>query len=241
MAEMRSIPVWDAGTRWFHWINASCVMLLMVVGFVILNADALEVSNAGKVILKSVHVWIGYVLIVNLMWRFVWAFIGNRHAHWRAILPVGSGYFRELRDYCRAFVSRSPQPHLGHNPAGRLGVAVLMLLLLVQALTGLFLAGSDLFFPPFGQWMAQWIAAPGVDPGALRPYAPETYDPEAYASLRAIRKSIVTLHLYNFYALVATVALHLAAVIVTELREGTGLVSAMITGKKTMPSMQFED
>jgi hypothetical protein len=31
----------------------------------------------------------------------------------------------------------------------------------------------------------------------------------------AIRKPIVTVHLYHFYALVATVALHLAAVILT--------------------------
>jgi len=45
MSELKSYAVWDAGTRWFHWINAICVIGLGAVGFTILNASALDASN----------------------------------------------------------------------------------------------------------------------------------------------------------------------------------------------------
>lgn len=53
MSELKSYAVWDASTRWFHWINALCVIALAIVGFLILNAGKLEVSNTGKLTLKT--------------------------------------------------------------------------------------------------------------------------------------------------------------------------------------------
>lgn len=232
MSELKSYAVWDAGTRWFHWINALCVISLGVVGFLILKEGALGLSTAGKVALKTIHVWIGYVFAVNLLWRIVWAFIGNRYARWGAILPGGRGYLRSLRGYVASFIEGHPQRHAGHNPAGRLAVAVLLLLMAIQAITGLVLAGTDLFFPPLGHWIAQWVAAPGVDPGALVPYASEMYDKTAYADMRAFRKPFVTTHLYTFYVLGVAVLVHVTAVIVADWKEGSSLISAMFTGHK---------
>ena len=67
MSEMKSYQVWDAPTRWFHWINVLCVIGLIAIGVAILNAKALGVTNDGKVLLKVVHVWFGYVLAINLL------------------------------------------------------------------------------------------------------------------------------------------------------------------------------
>ena len=50
---------------------------LIAVGLAILNDKALGVTTDGKILLKSVHVWIGYVFAVNLLWRLVWTFIGG--------------------------------------------------------------------------------------------------------------------------------------------------------------------
>ena len=36
MSELKTYAVWDAGTRWFHWLNVLCVIGLMAVGLVIL-------------------------------------------------------------------------------------------------------------------------------------------------------------------------------------------------------------
>lgn len=233
MSELKSYQVWDAPTRWFHWINALSVIGLIGVGVVIMKAAVLGIGNPGKLALKTLHVWIGYVFVVNLCWRLVWAFFGNRYASWRQILP-GPGYLRALRSYVAAFVAGKPEPYLGHNPLGRIGVALLFALIVVQAVTGLVLAGTDLFYPPFGSGFAQWVAASGVDPSTLVPYSPEMYDKDAYASMRALRAPFIKTHEMAFYVLVITAILHIAAVVVTELREGGSLVSAMLTGRKVL-------
>ena len=99
MSEMKVHSVWDVNVRYFHWINVVSVLGLIAVGVAILNGKALGVTNDGKVLLKTVHVWIGYVFALNLLWRLVWAFIGGPHAQWRAILPGGTGYATDLRRY----------------------------------------------------------------------------------------------------------------------------------------------
>lgn len=145
-----------------------------------------------------------------------------------------------MRSYVASLRAGRPQQYLGHNPMGRLSVAVLFLLIFSQAITGLALAGTDLFYPPIGQWIAQWVAAPDVAPGSLQPYAPEMYDPAAYESMRSFRKPIVSVHLYSFYALIVMVVVHVTAVIVTELREEGNIISAMFTGRKSMKGLPVD-
>jgi Ni/Fe-hydrogenase 1 B-type cytochrome subunit len=255
MSEFKSYSVWDASVRWFHWINVVCILALIGVGVV--NAKALGVSTDGKILLKTVHVWFGYVFALgvstdgkillktvhvwfgyvfaaNLLWRLVWAFIGGPHARWSSILPTGSGYLGEARTYIADFKAGRPRQYLGHNPLGRLSVTMLLTLLTLQAISGLVLAGTDLFYPPIGAWIAEWIAAPGIDPATLAPYAKETYDAAAYDSMRAFRQPFITLHYYAFYTLLAFICLHILAVVVTEIRGGGSLTSAMFTGKKVL-------
>lgn len=241
MSELKSYAVWDVGTRCFHWINVLCVTALAVVGTVILNAGDLGVNNAGKVTLKTVHTWIGYVFVLNLLWRIVWAFLGNRYARWRSILPGGRGYFQAIRRYAAAFFTNQPEHYLGHNPIGRLSVAAMLLLMTAQAITGLVLTGTDLFYPPIGHWIAQWVAAPGVAPDSLMPYAPEMYNAAAYETMRAFRKPIAVVHLYTFYTLTVIVILHVAAVIITELKEGGGIISSMFTGRKVISGRPVDE
>jgi Ni/Fe-hydrogenase b-type cytochrome subunit len=241
VSELKSYPVWDVPTRWFHWINALCVLALVSVGFVILYAKALGVSNGGKVSLKTIHVWIGYVLAVNLLWRIVWAFFGNQYAKWSAILPGGRGYVHAVRSYVSAFLAGRPAQYLGHNPVARMGVTLLLLLLVAQLATGLVLAGTDLFHPPIGYWIARWVAAPGVDPATLVPYTPELYDKAAYDEMRAFREPFETVHIVSFYALLVVVVAHVAAVVITEIREGGDIISAMFTGRKIISGRPADD
>jgi cytochrome b len=234
MTDFKTYFVWDASVRWFHWINLLCMLGLIAVGVAILNDEALGVTNDGKILLKTVHVWIGYVFSLNLLWRLVWAFIGGAHARWRAFLPGRRGYMSDVRGYIADFIAGRPRQYLGHNPLGRIAVTFLLLLLLTQAVTGLVLAGTDLFYPPIGAWIADRIAAPGVDPATLVPYAKEMYDQTAYEAMRAFREPFITMHYYNFFVLLTFAVIHILAVVVTELREGGTLISAMFTGRKVL-------
>jgi Ni/Fe-hydrogenase 1 B-type cytochrome subunit len=227
--------VWDRPQRIFHWINALAVLTLIGVGIVILNANALGIpDDPGMVMLKTVHVYAGYIFVINLAWRLVWGFIGGPYARWRALLPGGPGFGRRLAEFVRGFFSGHPPTYLGHNPLARIYLSVLVVLLLVQGATGLVLAGTDVYMPPFGGTFAEWVAADTHDAALVRPYAPETVDADAYASMRAFRSPIVTVHEYIFFVLLAMIAIHIAAAVIVEVREGGTIVSAMFTGRKIL-------
>ena len=116
--QLHAYDVWDSWTRWFHWINAVAVMGLIIVGVILWNDDALGLSATGKIILKEIHVTLGYVMSLNLLWRFVWAFLGNRYARMEApSYPAAPGTGGRLRGL-RGGLSwpGTLQQYAGHNP-----------------------------------------------------------------------------------------------------------------------------
>lgn len=231
--ELREYRVWDRSVRVFHWINALAVLQLVALGVVILNADALGIpDDPGMIVLKTVHVYVGYVFVVNLAWRIVWGFVGGRYARWNALLPGGRGYGRRLAEFLKGFFSGRAPAYLGHNPAARIFLSLLLLLMLVQAATGLVIAGTDVYMPPFGGAFREWVAADTHDPTLVRPYAPETVNAAAYAEMRAFRSPLVAIHEYNFFILLAMSVVHIAAAVIMDGKEGGGVISSMFTGRK---------
>ena len=223
---------WDPIVRLFHWINVLCILGLIAVGLVILNAKTLGVSTEGKILLKTVHVYIGYVFAVNLSWRLLWGFIGGRFARWRAILPLGGRYVHWLGLYLKGTQSGHTPHFLGHNPMARLMVTLLFALLTTQMVTGLVLAGTDLYYPPFGGKIAEWVAQSPEQADAVKPYSKANVNPDSYKAMRDFRKPYITLHVWVFYTLLGAIFVHLAGVVYSELKEQCGLVSAMFTGNK---------
>lgn len=237
-ADLHEYPVWDRTTRWFHWINVLCILGLIATASAILNVESLGITTDGKILLKQTHTFIGYVFVINLGWRIVWGFIGGHYSRWSSILPFGRGYWRALFTYIKGMFRGQPGHYLGHTPLARLMVTVLFVLLSVQAITGLVLAGTDLYYPPFGHEIAEQVTAAGEDHSkleGLRPGYLEGTDPEGYAAMRKWRAPFVEIHEINFFILLFAIGLHLLGVVVTELREGGALVSAMLTGRKHYP------
>ena len=168
--EIKIYKVWDLPVRLFHWVNFLSVISLLFMGFIMLYKKELGITSLeAKIGLKQLHVIIGYVFVVNLLIRFAWAFIGNRYARWSTLLP-NRGVLSDVRRYVEAMRQGQPQAYLGHNPLGRLAVAFLLLLMTTMAVTGLVRAGTDIYFPPFGSWVQEYIAADQVPPSSLKPY-----------------------------------------------------------------------
>ena len=231
--QLREYRVWDRPQRVFHWINALAVLTLAAIGTVILNADALGIpDDPGMITLKTVHVYVGYVFIGNLAWRLVWGFIGGPYARWSALLPGGRGYGRRLVEFLNGFFSGQAPAYLGHNPLARIFLSALLVLLLMQAATGLVIAVTDVYMPPFGGTFQEWVAGDTHDPALVRPYSPQTVNAAAYAEMRAFRSPIVSLHEYGFFILLAMIVLHVAAAVIVELKEGGAVISSMFTGRK---------
>lgn len=233
---MKSYKVWDMPTRLFHGINLLSIIVLLAVGLVIFNGGSFGIKGEGKTLLKTIHVYAGYVFAINLILRLLWGFFGNRYARYNALLPMGAGYIAKLKAYLVAEKSGKPQYYLGHNPLARIALTVMIIVLISQAATGLVLAGTDIYFPPFGGWIAEWVAASGVDPSTLVPGTRDMVDEAAFKEMRAFRSPYIDLHVYGMYTLLVLIPLHIFASIRTDSKTGGGLISALFTGKKVYPS-----
>lgn len=237
---------WDRSVRIFHWVNFICILGLISIGLIILYDKSFGVSTEGKILLKTIHTYFGYVFVLNLCWRVIWGFFGNRYARWDAIVPFGKGYKNSVGLYIKGLKDNHPPSYVGHNPVARLMVVFLYLLLITQATTGLVLAGTDLYLPPFGHEIAEWVTGSGEDHSKitdLKPGANENVDAQAYKEMREFRKPFAAVHKYVFYVLAIAILLHIAGVAVTELKEKSGLVSAMFTGDKVFktPPVDLKD
>ena len=80
--------VWPKSIRLFHWINVITISLLIVIGLIIFNGKTLGVTVDAKIMLKTIHVTIGYIFAINLIIRLVMGFIGSSNDMWSQTLPV---------------------------------------------------------------------------------------------------------------------------------------------------------
>jgi cytochrome b len=225
------IFVWSRNIRLFHWVNVLAITLLIIVGLIIFNAKLFGITTDGKILLKTIHVFIGYVFSINLLFRLIIGFVGKAQERWNTVLPFKAGFYQELSD----FKKHKKATYKGHNPAGKLMVLALISLMFVQMVTGLVIAGTDIYYPPFGKYFAESIAVDKQNLESIKPYSKDNVEEAAYQEMRAIRKPFVTLHVYAFYGLIFLIPLHILGVIIAERREKTALISAMITGYKYLP------
>jgi cytochrome b len=119
-------PTWDWPTRAFHWTLAGAVLL----SWVSQEEDYLVV-----------HQWSGYAVLVLVGFRLAWGFIGSVHSRFSDFVTGP----RTVWAYLRGAPSRTR----GHNPLGGYGVLVLLLLVALQALTGLFNSDGLIYDGPF--------------------------------------------------------------------------------------------
>ena len=122
---LNRFPLWDIPVRVFHWSIVCCVPLAWLTA---------ELDN------YDAHQWIGYTVIVLVVSRILWGFVGSCHARFSDFL-VGP---RGILNYLRGKGSASP----GHNPLGGWSVVALLALLLLQAVSGLFNSDEVLFSGP---------------------------------------------------------------------------------------------
>lgn len=116
------VVVWDWPTRLSHWL----IFLLFMVLFL---GGQFGIGPVG------LHLWAGYLLLVVVLFRIGWGLVGSDSARLGRMLPTPG----ELLAYLPRLFTRQRSDHLGHNPAGALSSLALIVLLLAQSITGLFI------------------------------------------------------------------------------------------------------
>lgn len=210
MSDARMHKVWDLPVRLFHWVLVILIGVLWWSGEFGGMDITLSLPVKGDTYLSNmdIHALAGQGVLILVLFRLLWGVWGSTTARFVHFLQGPSVIKAKLLELLRGKVSVST----GHNPLGGVMVAVMLLVLLAQAGTGLFSA-DDLFFSA----------------------------PLAHLVSEDVVERMTGLHHLAFAALQLLIAVHIAAIGYYWLR-GQNLVAAMITGRRQLdaePKLQF--
>ena len=178
----RTLRIWDLPTRLFHW--------LLVVSI----AGAVICVNIGGNLMQW-HAYFGYAALSLVLFRVLWGFIGAVHSRFTTFVPSPQRLI--------AFLGGKEGSGLGHDPLGSLSVIALLLVVGIQASTGLFTDDDIAFQGPLAK-----------------------YVPNATVSL------LSSIHALNSNILFGLIGLHLMAIAYYQWVKRESIVLPMIQGDK---------
>jgi cytochrome b len=184
----RIVLVWDIPVRIFHWL----IVALIAAAYATWRLNWM-----------AWHGWIGEAALALVLFRLLWGFFGGETARFSRFVTSPRTALQHLKHSFR----REPDHQVGHNPAGGWMVVLLLALLLVETLTGVYVA-NDI-----------------VDEGPLTEIVP------AWAA-----NAIASSHAIVWDLLLAAIVLHVLAIAGFALIKGQNLVRPMITGMKVLPA-----
>jgi cytochrome b len=129
VTELKLQKIWDPVTRLWHWVLALVVIVNWYLG---------KFMSFDMVVW---HFYLGYTLLGLLVFRILWGFVGPRPVRWKSLLHRPG----DLVVYLKGIFYRKPSGTVGHNPIGSLSVLVLLMVLMVQSGSGLFIESDDFF------------------------------------------------------------------------------------------------
>jgi len=183
---MQNKLIWDIPTRLFHWLLVASVVAQYV------TAEWLD--NAVQW-----HFYIGYFTLGLLIFRLIWGFVGPTYAQFSQFVKGPKaviGYISNL------FNKNSPAV-AGHNPLGGWFVIIMLVLLSIQAVSGLFMTDDIFLDGPYRSAVSE-----------------DTLD------------LMNTLHHLAFDILIWVIALHISAILFYAVYKKQKLVPPMVHGKK---------
>lgn len=159
---LREVYVWELPVRFFHWLNALCILILCVTGYLIANPVAvLSESEANFSFwfgtIRFVHFVTAFVFFFNFVFRIYWGFVGNRYSHWNNYIPLKKKQWKEFFDVIKTdvfMIRNKPVESIGHNTLASVIYFASFLAFLLQCVTGfgLYAKMSESFFPQLFAW-----------------------------------------------------------------------------------------
>lgn len=185
--------IWDIPTRLFHW----AIVITLCYSWYSMEIE----ENLDR------HFLSGYVALGLILFRIIWGFVGSRYARFASFAYKPS----EINTYAKSLFARDSEQHAGHNPMGGLSVFALLLVILIQATTGMFTDDEYYYFAPLNQFVS-----------------PDT------------ASTITQFHGTNAKFILGLALLHIVAILFYRFYKRHKLVLAMITGRKHDEQDDFE-
>lgn len=210
-----AVYVYEAPVRVWHWVNALCIVLLAITGYLIANplptlpGEASDHFVMGYI--RFVHFAAAYVFTIAFIGRLYWALVGNTHSRQLFKLPVFRGAFwkelwHEVRWY--AFLEQEPRKYVGHNPLAHLFMVVIITVGgIAMVVTGFALYAEQ---TGLGSWQDELF-------GWLIPLTGQSQDVRLW-------------HHWGMWVIVVFVMLHVYSAIREDIMSRQSLISTMISG-----------
>ena len=166
--ELQRVYVWELPVRVYHWVNALCIVVLAVTGYMIGRpltfAGPPQEASFGYFFgwVRFIHFTAAFVFFFNFLARIYWGFVGNQFARWDNFLPLSRKKLveqvNEAIDVVRIEVMQAkirPVQSIGHNSLASGTYFATFLVFLFQSATGfaLYAATSDFWLPHLFAWV----------------------------------------------------------------------------------------
>ena len=185
----RVVVVWDAPTRLFHWLTAALVAAAYAT---------------WRLNWMDWHARVGDALLALLVFRLLWGFFGSETARFSRFVASP----RAAAQHVKFLLLREPDRQIGHNPAGGWMVLLLLFMLLVETLSGIYVANDIADVGP----LTQIVPAP-------------------------VANAIEASHAIGLGPAVWWRSLlHVLAIFAYAAAKGQNLLRPMITGRKLLPA-----
>lgn len=221
---LRRVFVWELPVRYYHWLNALCILTLIGTGFIIGDPPAIltgreAYQNYWFGTTRFIHFLAAYVFLFNFAFRIYWGFVGNQFASWRNFIPTNKKFFSDMWMVMKTDIfmtKREEEKSIGHN---RLAGAIYFLTFIafgIQCLTGfgLYAAMSDWWLPNLFTWVAPLFGGDFM--------------------LRQI-------HHWAMWFFILFIVIHVYLVFYHDYVEGRGELSSMAGGWKFIEEEVFEE
>ncbi len=152
----------------------------------------------------EIHALLGYVVLALLLFRLAWGLVGSETARFASFVRGPSAAIAHVRHFARR---GALEGEAGHNPLGGYAVLILLILLIVQAVSGLFLYDEEIYWAPLNSWVSEENAA-----------------------------WLGWLHDFTFTLLLAMIAVHVGAILLYWLAKGLNLIAPMLSGRAALPA-----
>ena len=224
MAKIKRKYVWEIPVRFYHWVNATCILVLVVTGYIIGNPPAIQhgteaYANYWFGINRFIHFVFSYLFFFNFVLRLYWAFVGNKYSKWWNFVPYTKRQWKEIGEVLKVDILQLKTWSFeseGHNALASFTYFIMFLAFLLQCLTGfgMYAAMSTSWFPQLFAW---FIPLVGGDMSARH------------------------IHHILMWIFVVFAMIHIYLVFYHDYVERTGVASSMISGWKFVTGEKHED
>ncbi|HEY8539941.1 MAG TPA: Ni/Fe-hydrogenase, b-type cytochrome subunit [Steroidobacteraceae bacterium] len=138
-----TVKVYSATVRLWHWVNALCIVVLVISGLLIampppsVGGEASDHYIMGYI--RFAHFTAGYVMAVAFLVRIYAAIVGNEHARSLFWVPFTdrqwrAGFVHQVRWYL--FLEPASGRYVGHNPLAHVMMFLFLILMIFMIVTG---------------------------------------------------------------------------------------------------------